>query len=272
MPELPEVETTRRGVAKHVCGQNIKKVTVRNAKLRQPVPKSLANQLKGQMVKRIERRGKYLLFQIDSGTMIVHLGMSGSLRLVNHDVPLKKHDHVEWLLDNDLCLRYNDPRRFGLVLWTKDDPLGHSLLSHLGPEPLTNDFTEDYIFQLAKKRKTAVKAFIMDSKVVVGVGNIYAQEALFYAGIHPQRGANKISLKRYEVLVAEIKKILAKAIKQGGTTLRDFIQADGKPGYFSQSLAVYGRGGERCKICNSILKISVIAQRTTVYCSRCQRF
>lgn len=270
MPELPEVETTRRGIRKHVEGQVIDKVIVRNRQLRWPVPTTLNKILHGQSIDSVNRRGKYLLLSSPVGHIIIHLGMSGSLRVVDCNSPAEKHDHVDIAFSNGLCLRLRDPRRFGAVLFCRGDPLEHKLLQHLGPEPLDREFDGEYLFVRSRKRKSAVKTFIMDSKIVVGVGNIYASEALFRAGIHPRRQAGKISQEKYSLLVDAIKQVLSEAIKAGGTSLRDFTRSDGKPGYFKQSLNVYGRNGEACPRCNKPISQSVIGQRSTYYCTHCQ--
>ena len=271
MPELPEVETTRRGIAPHLLNKKITQVIVRNRQLRWPVPARLSSILQGQTVRAVSRRGKYLLIEVASGTLLVHLGMSGSLRVLPCTTPVEKHDHLDIVFNHEQCLRLRDPRRFGAVLWTRDDPLQHHLLKQLGPEPLSKAFSASYLFAKAARRKVSIKQFIMDSKVVVGVGNIYASEALFLAGIHPKRQAGRISLERFENLVKAIKKVLQAAIKQGGTTLRDFTASDGKPGYFKQQLNVYARGGEACLVCGKPIKQIVLGQRSTYYCSQCQK-
>lgn len=270
MPELPEVETTGRGIAPWVEGVRVKAVIVRHAGLRWPVPATLGQALPGLVIERVTRRGKYLLLQTAAGHVLVHLGMSGSLRLVEPGDEVKKHDHVDFVLANGKVLRFHDPRRFGCILWLTGDPMAHPLLAELGPEPLSQAFSADYLFALSRKRTAPVKQFIMDSHVVVGVGNIYANEALFLAGILPTRKAGSISKARYARLVAAIKQVLASAIKSGGTTLRDFVGGDGKPGYFKQSLHVYGRGGEACTRCDAQLIEIRQGQRATVYCPRCQ--
>ena len=273
MPELPEVETTRRGIEPHIEGKRITKMVVRERRLRWPIPNALEAQLAGQTVDSVGRRGKYLLLRINTGSLIVHLGMSGSLRVLEPGTqqPLKKHDHVELVFDDATVLRYHDPRRFGCILWQEDPVSGHPLIESLGPEPLSADFNARALFARSRGRKAPIKTFIMDSKVVVGVGNIYANEALFFAGINPQRAAGKVSLARYEKLVECIKRVLARAIDVGGTTLRDFTGSDGKPGYFAQSLQVYGRAGMPCNLCKAPLKEVRLGQRSTVYCTRCQR-
>ncbi|UVO18362.1 bifunctional DNA-formamidopyrimidine glycosylase/DNA-(apurinic or apyrimidinic site) lyase [Stutzerimonas stutzeri] len=270
MPELPEVETTRRGIAPHLVGQRVSRVIVRERRLRWPIPEDLDVRLSGQRIEAVERRAKYLLIRFEAGTLIAHLGMSGSLRLVEGALPPAKHEHVDLLLESGQALRYTDPRRFGALLWS-DDPLNHVLLASLGPEPLSEAFDGERLFQLSRGRSMAVKPFIMDNAVVVGVGNIYASEALFAAGIDPRRPAGGISRARYLKLADEIKRILALAIERGGTTLRDFVGGDGKPGYFQQELFVYGRSGEFCKHCGTTLREVRLGQRASVYCSRCQR-
>lgn len=270
MPELPEVETTRRGIEPHIVGAKVTALQVRQPRLRWPVPADLPQWISGRVVEGVSRRGKYLLIAFDNGDVMVHLGMSGSLRVVSIASEAAKHDHLDLCFDNGRALRLTDPRRFGAVLW---QPRGseHELLAHLGPEPLSDAFSTDYLIQRAVRRTTAIKSFIMDSHVVVGVGNIYANEALFSAGIHPKRAAGKISAARMAVLVSAIKDVLHRAIEQGGTTLRDFVGGDGKPGYFKQQLNVYGRAGEPCVQCGGRLKEIRQGQRSTVYCSHCQR-
>ena len=257
MPELPEVETTRRGIEPHLVGQRVSRVLVRDRRLRWPIPEDLDVRLSGQRIEAVERRAKYLLIRAESGTLIVHLGMSGSLRLVDAASPAAKHEHVDILLESGQALRYTDPRRFGAMLWS-DEPLGE-------------DFDGDRLYRLSRGRSMAVKPFIMDNAVVVGVGNIYASEALFAAGIDPRRPAGSISRARYLKLGEEIRRILAMAIERGGTTLRDFVGGDGKPGYFQQELFVYGRGGEFCRNCGGTLREIRLGQRASVYCGRCQR-
>jgi len=271
VPELPEVETTLRGIAPHVVGQQISQCVVRETRLRYPVPPLLPTLIVGGEIAAIWRRGKYLLFAIGGGHLLVHLGMSGSLRIVAKGTPPGRHDHVDLELESNLCLRYTDPRRFGVISWVEGDPLRHSLLCSLGPEPLTENFSGEYLYQLSRKRKVPVKSFVMNANVVVGVGNIYANEALFLAGIHPLRQAGSLSQKAYGRLADTITVVLAAAIEQGGTTLRDFVGGDGKPGYFSQSLNVYGRGGQPCVRCGRPLQKDRLGQRTTVYCGYCQR-
>ncbi|MFO8142206.1 MAG: bifunctional DNA-formamidopyrimidine glycosylase/DNA-(apurinic or apyrimidinic site) lyase [Marinobacter sp.] len=270
MPELPEVETTRQGIAPHCEGQTIIKVLIRNGKLRWPVPDDLPDRLQGQIIRSVHRRAKYLFLNLDTGTVIVHLGMSGSLRVITDNSPVMTHDHVEITLGSGRVLRFNDPRRFGCWLWT-DDTDNHPLIRDLGPEPLSDQFSGAVLFRRSRGRQTPVKSFIMDNQVVVGVGNIYANEALFKAGIHPKRKAGRISLDRYHRLTEAIRETLSAAILMGGTTLRDFVNSDGKPGYFAQSLLVYGHGGDPCPNCTTTLKEIRMNNRSTVYCPRCQR-
>lgn len=271
MPELPEVETTCRGIAPHILRQTVVDIVIRQKQLRWPITPGLKKGLINQAIHNISRRGKYILLQATTGTAIFHLGMSGSLRIVDKSTTVRKHDHVDIIFSNGNILRLHDPRRFGALLWTAADPLQHELLSELGPEPLTEDFSAAYLHHLSRRRKTSIKTFIMNSHVVVGVGNIYASEALFLAGIHPSRRADKISLPRYEKLVTAIKTVLAASIKQGGTTLRDFVNENGQPGYFQQTLNVYGRAGEACRQCGKPVSQTRTLQRSTFYCSHCQK-
>lgn len=271
MPELPEVETTLRGISAHVLNSPITQINIRNPQLRWPVPENLDKLLQHQSINEIKRRAKYLLLFTSKGTVIIHLGMSGSLRIVSPETPYDKHDHVEFCFANNKALRLKDPRRFGAVLWTTHTVETHPLLSHLGPEPLSEEFNAELLFTLSRNKKQAIKNFIMDSKVVVGIGNIYANEALFASGIHPSRAAGKISKKRYSLLCCEIKRILEQAILQGGTTLKDFVGGNGKPGYFKQELLVYGRKGLPCTQCKKPLKEIRLGNRSTVFCTQCQK-
>jgi formamidopyrimidine-DNA glycosylase len=270
VPELPEVETTRRGLAPHLIGRRIVALDIRQPRLRWPIPRTLRTQLPGQRIEGIERRAKYLLVHTEPGSALLHLGMSGSLRVLPASTPIGAHDHVDWRLDSGQLLRFTDPRRFGSQLWL---PRGrtHELLAGLGPEPLSEAFDGDVLWKRARGRRAAVKLFLMDQAIVVGVGNIYASEALFAAGIHPARAAGGVSRERYARLAAAVKRILAHAIERGGTTLRDFISPDGAPGYFEQELFVYGRAGEPCRVCATPIRASVIGQRSTFHCPRCQR-
>lgn len=271
MPELPEVETTCKGIAKHLTNKTIAKIIIRQPKLRWPIPSRLKQILPQQKIISVKRRAKYILISTTSGTLILHLGMSGSLRIVKATTPFDKHDHFDLILTNGNCLRLHDPRRFGAVLWTTKPPLEHKLLCKLGPEPLTKNFNAEDLYKKSRKRKVTIKQFIMDAQVVVGVGNIYASEALFLAGIHPRKTADSINLTRYEKLVKAIKKVLTAAIKQGGTTLKDFTQSNGKPGYFQQQLNVYGRKDEPCLVCKKPISHCVLGQRATYYCTQCQK-
>jgi formamidopyrimidine-DNA glycosylase len=248
----------------------VRELVVREPRLRWPVPEDLGQLLSGQVIDAVERRAKYLLFRTAAGSLMVHLGMSGSLRVVRPDAQVGRHDHIDLVLEGDACLRYNDPRRFGSFLWLEPGEQ-HPLLSHLGPEPLSAEFDGQMLYRRSRGRAGAVKNFIMDGKVVVGIGNIYANEALFLSGIRPDRAAGRISLSRYHCLAENIKQVLTSAISQGGTTLRDFVGGDGKPGYFAQQLYVYGRAGQPCKACGSDLRELRLGQRSSVYCVACQR-
>lgn len=270
MPELPEVETARRGIEPPLRGHRVAKLVIRNRQLRWPVPRALVQTLPGQRIEAVTRRGKYLLLHTAAGTAILHLGMSGSLRILPADAPAQKHDHVDIVMDSGFALRLRDPRRFGTLLWTTRDPLQHKLLKPLGPEPLEAGFDGAYLFQQARRRKIAVKNFIMNSHIVVGVGNIYASESLFLARIHPERAAGRISRERYNALAAGIRKVLTAAIGAGGTTLRDFMREDGAPGYFRQHLRVYDREGQPCERCKTPIVARVTGQRSTYYCPHCQ--
>lgn len=270
MPELPEVETSRLGIAPWLEQQQVRRVTIRERRLRWPVPPAIDTVLPGKFIRSLRRRAKYLLFHTDGGTMMLHLGMSGSLRIVHPDEPAGKHDHVDIEVANGKALRFRDPRRFGSLLWTTD-PDSHPLLAKLGPEPLGADFSGEYLWRKARGRRIPVKQFIMDSAVVVGVGNIYASEALFLARIHPKRRADRIALPRTLLLAESIRAVLERAIEAGGTTLRDFHGGDGEPGYFSQHLNVYGRAGLSCFHCKRPIKVAVLGQRSTFYCVHCQR-
>lgn len=271
MPELPEVETTKRGISPHILGQQITHANIYFPVLRWPINADLPKLLKNKVIQTVQRRGKYLILGFEHGNLLLHLGMSGSLRIVDPQQERKKHDHFEIVFLNGKALRLHDPRRFGAVIWCESDWREHDLIKSLGPEPLSSEFTTDYLFQRSRKKTVAVKNFIMNSHVVVGVGNIYASEALFIAGINPKRSAGKISKARYEKLTEAIKQVLSSAIRQGGTTLRDFLNAEGSPGYFALHLNVYGRENEPCYNCQSPIKHCIIGQRATYYCPRCQR-
>ena len=270
MPELPEVETTRRGIAPHVEGVTIEAIIVRQPQLRWPIPDAV-QQVVGLKVEAVRRRAKYLLLDTARGSLVLHLGMSGSLTVQPQSKVPIKHDHLDIVLQGGNCLRLNDPRRFGACLWqgVNEPPL--RLLQTLGPEPLTDAFSGDLLFNRSRGKSVAVKNFIMNNHIVVGAGNIYASEALFMAGIDPRRAAGKVSRARYLKLADHIKAVLAKAIEQGGTTLRDFLGADGKPGYFKQELQAYGRAGEPCRCCSTVIRSVVIGQRNSFYCPKCQR-
>lgn len=270
MPELPEVETTCRGLQPHCVERCIVGVTVRNSRLRWPVPDDLPQCIAGQRILHVTRRGKYLIFTLQTGALIMHLGMSGSLRVLESNTPAGVHDHVDLMLDNDTCIRLRDPRRFGAVLWTQNDVLRHPLLQHLGPEPLSDEFDGNYLYARSRGRSVPIKNFLMDSHVVVGVGNIYANETLFHAGIRPATPAGRLSCARYTRLAAAIRATLMRAIDAGGSTLRDFVNSAGEAGYFQQQYQVYGRGGKSCRNCaHPILQIRQ-GQRSTFYCRRCQ--
>jgi formamidopyrimidine-DNA glycosylase len=271
MPELPEVETARRGILPHLQGRRITGVVVREPRLRWPVPEDLERRLRGQRIEAVQRRAKYLLIRLGEGTVLLHLGMSGSLRVVPAEAPSGAHDHVDIVLAHGRALRLRDPRRFGALLWCGGDPLDHPLLRSLGPEPLGESFDGGYLYARARGRRLAVKAFLMDSHVVAGLGNIYANEALFEAGVHPGRAAGRIAQARYGRLARCIKRVLEAAIEQGGTTLRDFVREDGRPGYFRNKLQVYARADRPCPRCAGPLRGLVLGQRATVFCPRCQR-
>lgn len=271
MPELPEVETIRRGLAPLITGKIILSAIFRVKGLRWPFPADLDGLPAGQTIHAVERRAKYLLLRCDRGTLILHLGMSGYLRVIDKNLPPGKHDHVDLILDDGHALRFNDSRRFGALLWTTDDPRNHPLLAGLGPEPLDQTMTGDYLHQRSRGRKVAVKSFIMDQRIVVGVGNIYASEALFRAGIHPAREVGRISSERYRRLAEVIREVLEAAIAAGGTTIRDFSDSEGKPGYFALQLQMYGREGEPCPGCGRPISQGRIGQRSTYFCRGCQR-
>jgi formamidopyrimidine-DNA glycosylase len=270
MPELPEVEVSRLGITPHMLGETIEKVVVRHRQLRWIVPQEV-HLVEGLVIDSIRRRAKYLLIDTQAGSIILHLGMSGRLCVVPTSTPLQKHDHIDIQLDNGQCLRFNDARRFGACLWLDKSQESHKLFNSLGPEPLTEDFDGERLYQLSRNKSVPVKSFVMDNKVVVGVGNIYANESLFIAAIDPRKPAGKVSKKRYMALAPIIKQVLAKAIEQGGTTLKDFAQADGKPGYFAQELMVYGRATKPCVKCATEIKSVTIGQRNTFYCPQCQK-
>ncbi len=271
MPELPEVETTLRGIAPHLSQRRVADVVVRHPKLRWPIPKDLPNLLRGHVIRGLRRRAKYLLIEFEHGTLILHLGMSGSLRIQQPGTQAEKHDHFDLVLEGGQLMRLRDPRRFGAVLWHTGDIAEHPLLAALGPEPLGPDFNGEYLHLATRSRSAAIKMTIMDSHLVVGVGNIYANESLFRTGIRPQLAANKLSLPRCRRLAQNIIEVLLEAITQGGSTLRDFVHSDGSSGYFQQSYFVYGRTGEPCRVCGSIIRQIRQGQRSTFYCPACQR-
>ncbi len=268
MPELPEVETTLRGIEPFLRNRVIQRIDVREPRLRWPVPGAVQRACQ-QRVQSVRRRAKYILIELENGSLLLHLGMSGSLRVLTEVVAPGKHDHFDIVLKRS-TIRFNDPRRFGVLLWRDAVDGTHPLLASLGPEPLSKDFSGAYLYQRSKDRKLAIKNFIMDGRVVVGVGNIYASESLYMAGIHPARAAGRVSLARYEGLAGAIRDVLARAIKQGGTTLRDFADSTGSPGYFAQELLVYGRAGQDCFQCGAIIRQKVIGQRSSFYCLNCQ--
>jgi formamidopyrimidine-DNA glycosylase len=271
MPELPEVETIRRGITPYLLGQTIAQVVIREQRLRWPIPTKLYTALPGQTVRAVIRRGKYLLVETEGGWIILHLGMSGSLRILPAATPAQRHDHVDLVLTNQICMRLRDPRRFGALLWTSESPSKHPLLAPLGPEPWDPEFNGEYLYRRAQGKVRAVKSFIMDSRTVVGIGNIYANESLFVSGIHPAREAGRISLERYKRLAEAIRQLLDEAIEQGGTTLRDFVDSQGVPGYFAGRLKVYNRLDAPCIRCNVPVRHRRLDQRSTYYCSYCQR-
>ncbi len=270
MPELPEVETTRRGIAPHLLGQRVRAVVVRNPRLRWKVPVALVTELPGQTVRAVERRAKYLLLRADNGTVIVHLGMSGSLRIADRSDPAGRFDHLDLVLEDGTCLRLRDPRRFGSVLWTRGPPADHVLLRNIGPEPLTAGFDGMYLYTRTRRRTAAIRDLLLNARIVAGIGNIYANEALFQARIRPSRRAGRLSRPECGRLVAAIRGTLTRAIKAGGTTLRDFRKADGAPGHFQHTLYVYGRAGKRCRRCAAQIRALHIGQRRAFYCPHCQ--
>ena len=272
MPELPEVETTRRGVEPHVVGRRIVQLAVHEPRLRWPVKANIAPAVVGQRIVRAGRRAKYLLLELESGgTLLWHLGMSGSLRVLPSNTPRQRHDHLDLQLDSQQCLRFNDPRRFGSLLYTVDDPELHPLLRDLAPEPLEAQFSADYLWDTTRGRRVAIKQLIMNSHAVVGVGNIYASEALFRARLRPRRQARGLNRVEVEKLTKAIKNVLAMAVKMGGTTLRDYVGADGNPGYFRQKLFVYERAGQPCRVCGTTIRHFNQGQRSTYYCASCQK-
>lgn len=269
MPELPEVETSRRGIEPHIVDNVVSRVVIRERRLRWPIAKDVDRRLQGQTITSVSRRAKYLLINTHAGTAILHLGMSGSVCIVNHGTPAAVHDHVDIEFESGVMLRFRDPRRFGSLHWS-ENPQSHPLLDKLGPEPLSDEFNGDYLWRESRGRRVSIKQFIMNARIVVGVGNIYASEALFKAGINPRHAAGRIAKHRYVALADAIKRVLAKAIKAGGTTLRDFFGGDGEAGYFQQQLEAYGREDEPCRRCKTPISAIVQGQRATYYCKNCQ--
>ena len=272
MPELPEVESTRRSLARAIVGARVAAVVVRDRRLRWPVPSELAQALAGRAIRDVRRRAKYLLLEAQSGTAIVHLGMSGSLRLLDsaRTAPAG-HDHIDVVLDDGRCVRYRDPRRFGCWLWVDSDPAHHRLLAHLGPEPLGPGFDGDWLHARLRGRRAPIKNLLMDSRIVAGVGNIYANEALFLAGVDPRRAGGRVARRRIDRVVCAVREVLRVAVEAGGTTLRDYARTDGAAGEFAGRLNVYGRDGQPCPRCAAPLARTVLGQRTTWFCRRCQR-
>ncbi len=271
MPELPEVETTKRGIEPHIVKRKVSAIHIRTPKLRWPIPRALKNHLPGNAITSVRRRAKYILIGFEHGTLITHLGMSGSMRICTPDRTWRKHDHFALEFSHGKQLRLHDPRKFGSVLWSKGDPEKHKLLAKLGPEPLHEEFDGDYLYRASRGRKASIKQHIMNHHIVVGVGNIYASEALFLSAIHPKRAAGRVSRQRMHTLADNIKIILRRSIEQGGTTLNDFLNENGEPGYFAQQLNVYGRAAEKCVSCKSVIKSIILGQRSTFYCPNCQR-
>jgi formamidopyrimidine-DNA glycosylase len=270
VPELPEIETIKRGIKPLILNQVIQKIKVYNHKLRWIIPENISQSLQNKIIRSVKRRGKYLLLTTNNNALVIHLGMSGSLQLLPYPHPLKKHDHVDIILNNATCLCFNDPRRFGSLL-LHDTPIAQKLLGNLGIEPLESTFTGQYLYEHSRNKKSAIKLFIMNNHIVTGIGNIYANEALFSAGINPLKSANKITLQEYELLTKSVKKILRTAIKSKGTTFRNFITHDGHSGTFKTLLKTYGRSGQSCVICKNKLESIRIGQRSTVYCPQCQK-
>ena len=272
MPELPEVEVTKKSLEDCLKGRSIKSIDIREKRLRWNLNQTDLNNIIGQKIQTLTRRGKYILINTEPGSALLHLGMSGNISILENDQPLKKHDHFDLIIDDNRIIRFNDPRRFGSFIWAGKRPEKHKLLSKLGPEPLENEFLGSHLYDLSKNRKTSIKAFIMNAQVVVGVGNIYASEVLFTSGIHPKRKANRISKDRYMQLASAIQETLKRAIAMGGTTLRDFSYSHKgkKIGYFQQELFTYGRAGSKCKNCFRPIKQIMLSGRSSFYCSGCQ--
>lgn len=270
MPELPEIETVKNGLTPHLIDQTVRTAIIREHRLRWPIDSRLPQWLTGQCIKALRRRSKYLLIDFDTGSLIIHLGMSGKLTIVNNEADIKKHDHVDIVLDHGAILRYNDPRRFGAILWS-EQPNQHPRLTSLGPEPLSRAFNSRHLITCCQNKQTSIKSLIMNAKHVVGVGNIYANEALFHSRIHPETKASHCSAEQLSLLVKHIKQTLRRAIKAGGTTLKDFTQADGSPGYFQQKLWVYGRNNKACHQCKTSIERIVQQQRSSFFCPLCQQ-
>lgn len=271
MPELPEVETTKRGIEPHLVGKAISEIVIREKRFRWPIQNCLKKNIQKKIILKISRRSKYILFHLENGCFMIHLGMSGSLRITNAKQEIKKHDHIDIKINKNTILRFNDPRRFGSLLWLGKKPHNHFLLNKLGPEPFNEEFTPDYLFEKSRNRKLPIKNFIMNNNIVVGVGNIYANEALFISGIRPSRKSYKVTKKDFEKLTDAIVKVLKSSIEMGGTTLKDFVNSDGNPGYFQQTLFVYGRDKESCKKCKGEIYLQRIGQRSSFFCKNCQK-
>jgi len=271
MPELPEVETTRRSVAPSVIGRRIARLLVYDPRLRWPVPADLPKRVEGRTVDDLSRRSKYLLFRIGDGSLLVHFGMTGSLRVHTRPTARRPHDHIDIVFADGSRLRYHDPRRFGAMLWAPDPVFAHPLLRDLGPEPFDPAFDADYFWRMTRSRTAAIKLALMDNHLVVGVGNIYANESLFRAGIRPTTRANQVSRPRLARLVAAVRAVLTEAIAKGGSTLRDYVDAEGEPGYFQLDCFVYGRAGEPCRNCGTPIRHRRLGARASFYCPRCQR-
>jgi len=271
MPELPEVETTKRGIEPHIVGKKISDIVIREKRFRWPIQNCLKKNITGKIILSISRRSKYILFHLENGCFMIHLGMSGSLRIITNDQPIKKHDHIDIQVNENKIIRFNDPRRFGSLLWLGKQPYKHFLLNKLGPEPLSEEFTSDYLFNKSRNRKLPIKNFIMNNNIVVGVGNIYANEALFISGIRPSKPTYRVTKKDFEKLTDAIVKVLTLSIEMGGTTLKDFVDSSGNPGYFQQTLFVYGRNKMLCKICSNKIHLQHIGQRSSYFCKNCQK-
>lgn len=271
MPELPEVETTLRGLAPHLLGETVSDIVIRQPKLRWPIPHDLPHILHNQTIRSLQRRAKYLLLNFDHGALILHLGMSGHLRILTCATLPEKHDHFDLILRNGKTMRLRDPRRFGAVLWHVGKPATHPLLAKLGPEPLLDEFDSDVLYRTIRSRSTAIKLVMMDNQVVVGIGNIYANESLYRAGINPKLPARSLTKIHCERLVTEIRNTLRESIELGGSSLRDYVDSDGQQGYFQQNYWVYGRAGLPCRRCGTQIQLIRQGQRTSFYCTQCQK-